>query len=99
MKNLKMVFSAFAVLAIVSGALAFKARTFTPGNIYCSSTAPISTELCSSQFTSAADFQTSGSGSTGNPCPTGKSAYINGTSPTLCEPLPALQKWVSTIGD
>lgn len=35
MKNFKMILSAFAVVAIVSGALAFKSKAFSGGSIYC----------------------------------------------------------------
>ena len=100
MKNLKMLLSSFVMLAIVGGALAFKTKTNVPGNIYCSSTAPLGTELCSAQFSSSllVDFQTAASGSTGNPCTgTGVLPYINSGS-SSCVSL-AATPWVPTIGD
>jgi hypothetical protein len=38
MKKIKVMFTAIAVVAIVSGALAFKAHHFGTGNRYCKST-------------------------------------------------------------
>ena len=97
MKNLKILLSAFVMLAIVGGALAFKTKTNVPGNIYCSSTAPNPFVLCSAQFSSSQliDFQINFPGSTGNSCTgIGVFTYVNfGTC--CCTSLGSIP-WVAT---
>ena len=94
MKKIKSVASALVVLAVVGGALAFKTKAFFPGNIYCSDFAPISTELCSWQFTQPTNFQTAAIGSWGNPCISNQNPYINSGS-SSCVELGST-RWIAT---
>ena len=91
MKRIKMLASAFAVLAVVGGALAFKA--YDPAaNIFCSTTAPVQGKTCEQSSFTLVNFKTALSGSTTNPCisGTGNPYYdVSGQCTALDKP------WVS----
>jgi hypothetical protein len=94
---MKKIASALVVFAIVGGALAFKTKAFLPGNIYCTSTTPVSTETCASQLGTAAPFQTVTNGSSGNPCTgTGVNPYFTPAGTTTCVAL-GTQEWAATL--
>jgi hypothetical protein len=91
MKNFKLMFSAFAVLAIVGSALAFKAKAFNQGKLYCFANGDIpnvvQTEFCTvtgQPVSTKIDWQvvTTGTNST-NPCPVGQTPF-DGASGTAC---------------
>jgi len=65
--------TAIAVLAVVGGALAFKAKTFSDANVYCSTFA--SPNTCQKVL-----FTTTTSGTTEDPC-TGDFFYKAATCP------------------
>lgn len=92
---MKKVVSAFAVLAVVGAALAFKTKAFVPGDIYCSATAPDPSKTCDQNFFTLVDFAQSTTGSLGNPCLAGQNPYI--TSGSTCIALPSTQHWVPTL--
>jgi len=70
MKKVRFMLTAFAVIALVGAALAFKANKFTHAAIFCETSA-----VCAD-----ADLinyvVTASGGSSTNPCPSGKSPYI-----------------------
>jgi len=76
MKNLKMYLSAFAVLAIVGSALAFKSKAFNAGTVWCFSGTPASGESCSSQGGTQVNFEVLSGGDVSTPC-----AAFSGTTP------------------
>lgn len=71
MKKAKVMLSAFAVLAIAAGALAFKAsnaiRFFTSGSVFCTSTCPAGQQVA---------FKVDPSGLQTHPCPGGAQPYV-----------------------
>jgi len=73
MKMIKYAASALGVLVVVGAGLAFKAKAFTPANLYCfpHGTVVSSTQTCASQANETnIDFQiVSTGGSATNPCP------------------------------
>jgi hypothetical protein len=86
MKNLKMSLSAFAVLAIVGSALAFKAKPFSFGNVWCFTSTPANQLLpCTGQANGTREkIETvSTGGSTSNPCASGSNPFIN--TATACQ--------------
>jgi len=79
MKRIKVLLSAFAVLAIVAGAFAFKASNsffFTSGSVFCTYTCPAGTQRA---------FKVDPAGSTTSPCTGGAQPYVL-VSNTSCVP-------------
>jgi hypothetical protein len=81
MKKMKLIVSAFAVLAVVGSALAFKASNFNQANVFCLTTGSTPAGACPTgdlvlYIPDAVDH----SGDVTNPCPTGQSPYVNSGS-------------------
>jgi hypothetical protein len=79
MKILKMLSSAAVVLVIVGSALAFKANSFTLGNVWCFHFNPNPDMSCAGQSggTQLRVVTVTSSGSTANPCASGMSPFIS----------------------
>jgi pseudouridine-5'-phosphate glycosidase len=65
MKNLKLALSAVGIFAVVGTALAFTAKPYGTGTVYCNS-------IC----TAAVDFKVVASGGVANACPGAGQEYI-----------------------
>jgi len=79
MKKAKLMLTAITVVAVVSGALAFKAKTFQFANVYCGTT----TDVCSIPADKVAFQYVGTSGTVSNPCTTGQAYYYDGAT---CNP-------------
>jgi hypothetical protein len=91
MKNVRMILSAFVILAVAWGALAFKTNAFNQGTIWCFNNSVISMVNQSEGCTVSGQPQcnkinfkivTTG-GSTTNPCLTGQTPF-DCSNPNLC---------------
>jgi hypothetical protein len=74
MKNLKMYLSAFAVLAIVGSALAFKGKAFGQGTEFCLASGTV-TGACPTS--DRVDFQVTPGATLANPCTGTDVAHFN----------------------
>jgi hypothetical protein len=97
MKNLKMSLSAFAVLAIVGSALAFKAKPFNAGNIWCYASTPLATQACSADpgGTNILFNEGTSGGTTVNQCIGTKNLPFV-TTATTCTPFVSGEQFVPT---
>lgn len=86
MKKIRMMISGFALLALVTGALAFKSKSvFASGSVWCSSTCPAGEQIA---------FKVDPNGTTTVPCGVGNQpyAYCGNT----CTATPAGTKFKAT---
>jgi hypothetical protein len=88
MKKVKILFAAIGIVAIVSGALAFKAAKFSDGAVYCKTT--------SCNFVNYTPTFISGAATTTTPCGTGVDYYTDPSCPSTGAIAPSATLYATT---